>query len=173
MKYKTRFLILGIKGKTIDYLTTANKSIKIYSEMKKLARVLPIGYLLLTANTALAQVNLTPGRPAQGINPATPANVIITNVLSIVFVVSILLVLFFLIVGAFRWITSGGEKEAVGKARGTIVNALIGLAILALAFVIARVAGQIVGVDFGNLIIPRLDSAPGSAGTVPPPAITR
>lgn len=142
--------------------------------MKKVVALITTGStFLLTAVNALAQVNLTPGRPAQGINPATPANVIITNILSIVFVVAILLVLFFLIVGAFRWITSGGEKEAVGKARGTIVNALIGLAILALAFVIARVAGQIVGVDFGNLILPRLDSAPGTAGTVPPPAITR
>lgn len=142
--------------------------------MKKVVALITTGStFLLTAVNALAQINITPGRPAQGLNPATPVNVIITNILSIVFVVAILLVLFFLIVGAFRWITSGGEKEAVGKARGTIVNALIGLAILALAFVIARVAGQIVGVDFGNLILPRLDSAPGTAGTVPPPAITR
>lgn len=138
--------------------------------MRKLAALVTTGTFLMSAAQVFAQINLTPGRPAQGINPATPANVIITNILSIIFVIAILLVLFFLILGAFKWITSGGDKDAVGKARGTIVNALIGLAILALAFVIARIAGQIVGVDFGNLIIPRLDSPPGSAGTVPPPA---
>lgn len=148
------------------------KNSNINLDMKKVAAFIATSssFLLMAAST-MAQVNLTPGRPAQGINPATPANVIITNILSIVFVVAILLVLFFLIMGAFKWITSGGEKEAVGKARGTIVNALIGLAILALAFVIARVAGSIVGVDFGNLVIPRLDSPPGTAGTVPGPAV--
>lgn len=103
-------------------------------------------------------IDLTPRKPAQGIDPTTSPQTIITNLLTIVFVVAILLVLFFLILGAFKWITSGGDKEAVGKARGTIVNALIGLAILALAFVIARVAGQIVGVDFNNLKIPALDT---------------
>jgi hypothetical protein len=34
-----------------------------------------------------------------------------------------------LIVGGFRYITSGGNSEAVGKAKNTIIYALIGLAI--------------------------------------------
>ena len=62
-----------------------------------------------------------------------------------------------LITGAFNWITSGGDKENVGKARSRIINALIGLLVLALAFLIARVAGQIVHIDIFNLKIPSLD----------------
>ena len=56
------------------------------------------------------------------------------------------------------WIKEGGDKEAVGKARGRILNALIGLVILGVAFVIVRVAGVIVGVDFTNLVLPALDN---------------
>ncbi len=130
-----------------------------------------ITYLTL-ATTALAQntttggINLTPGRPAQGINPGTDPRIIITNAITIVFVVAVLAVLVFLIWGAFKWITSGGDKEAIKGARGMIVSALVGLAVLALAFVIARVVGAVLGIDFANLTLPRLDQGP-----VPPPAI--
>jgi hypothetical protein len=125
--------------------------------MKKVAAALStLGFL---ANSAIvfAQVNVTPGRPAQGINPTTEPSTIITNALTIVFVAAILLVLVFILMGAFQWITSGGDKDKVAGARKTIVNALIGLAILALAFFIARVAGSIVGINFSNLVLPRLD----------------
>jgi hypothetical protein len=58
-------------------------------------------------------------------------------------------------------IASGGDKDAIGKARGTIVNALIGLAILALAFFITVLFGQILNInilDFQEL--PTLNQAP-------------
>lgn len=85
----------------------------------------------------------------------------ITNTLTISFAVAILVVLVMLIWGAFEWITSGGDKETVGKARGRIVNALIGLAVLAIAFALARVAAQFLGFDIGNIEIPK----PPSTGT--------
>jgi hypothetical protein len=43
-----------------------------------------------------------------------------------------------LIVGGFRYITSGGNSEAVGKAKNTIIYALIGLVIVALAQIIVQ-----------------------------------
>lgn len=79
----------------------------------------------------------------------------ITNTLTISFAVAILVVLVMLIWGAFEWITSGGDKETVGKARGRIVNALIGLAVLAIAYALARVAAQFLGFDIGNIEIPK------------------
>lgn len=145
----------------------------ILVRMKKLTPIATAAFTYFTlASTALAQtttgggINLTPGRPAQGINPGTDPRIIITNAITIVFVVAVLAVLVYLIWGAFEWITSGGEKDAIGKAQKKITNALIGLAILALAFVIARVVGAVLGIDFSNLSLPRLDS-----GSVPAPAI--
>ncbi|MDD5147404.1 MAG: hypothetical protein PHV63_02545 [Candidatus Daviesbacteria bacterium] len=69
----------------------------------------------------------------------------VTNLITIAFSVAILTVLVMLIWGAFEWIVSGGDKEAVGKARNRILNALIGLAVLAIAFALATVGAQILG----------------------------
>ena len=60
----------------------------------------------------------------------------------------------YLLLGAFDWITSGGDKDAVGKARNRIINALIGLAVLAIAFALAKVASQFLGFNIENITIP-------------------
>jgi hypothetical protein len=78
----------------------------------------------------------------------------IQKTLTLAFIVAIVVVLFMLIWGAFEWITSGGDKEAVGKARGRIINALIGLAVLAIAFALFQVAGQFLGFDIRDFAIP-------------------
>ena len=64
------------------------------------------------------------------------------------------MVLAFLVWGAFDWITSGGDKEAVGKARSKIINALVGMAVLAIAFAIFSLAGQFLGFSTTNFTIP-------------------
>ena len=119
------------------------------------------------ASTAFALINLSPGRPQQGINPATDPRVIITNAITIIFVIAVLAVLVYMIWGAFSWITSGGDKEKIKAARGMITNALIGLEILALAFIIARVVGAVLGIDFANLTLPRLDAPANITPAVP------
>lgn len=102
-------------------------------------------------------VNIVP--PGGFIDPNVPGGIstIVNNALIILFSAAAVLVLVFLIIGAFQWITSGGDKEAVGKARSRITAALIGLAILVLAFVILQVIGGIIGVNFLNFEFPRLD----------------
>lgn len=80
--------------------------------------------------------------------------VFISNAISLIFIFAVIAVLIMLIWGAFEWITSGGDKEAVGKARNRILNALIGMAILAVAFAIFKVAGQFLGFDTLNFTIP-------------------
>lgn len=76
----------------------------------------------------------------------------INNVITLAFILAIIVVLIMLIWGAFEWITSGGDKEAVGKARNRIINALIGLAVLGVAFALANVAGQFLGFDITQTI---------------------
>ncbi len=99
----------------------------------------------------------------QGIKANETLSNIIGNTFTIVIVIATVLVLAYLIWGAIQWIISGGDKEKVGSARKTIINALIGLAILALAFFIVRIVGDIVGINvIGNFDIPRL-GAPANA----------
>lgn len=78
----------------------------------------------------------------------------VNNVLTLAFGIALLVVLVMLIWGAFEWITSAGDKEAVGKARNRIINALIGLAVLAVAFALARVGAGFVGIDILNITVP-------------------
>lgn len=126
--------------------------------MKKFTVLASIFTYLTNAASTLAADPIIIKQPDQGIKATTPIGTIISNILTLVFSAAIILVLFYLIIGAFEWITSGGEKENVGKARGKIINALIGLAILALAFLIAKVAGSLVHVDILNLALPALDA---------------
>ena len=83
----------------------------------------------------------------------------ICSLLLCIFIVAIILVLVMLVIGAVQWIFSGGDKEALTSARGRIINSLIGLAILAVAFAIFVIAGQFLGfpvTDTGlTLPIPR------------------
>ena len=79
----------------------------------------------------------------------------VTNALELSFILAILVVLVMLIWGAFEWITSGGDKDSVSKARNRIINALIGMAVLSIAFALFRVAAQFLGFDLTNIIIPK------------------
>jgi hypothetical protein len=124
--------------------------------MKKLTAGIAstVGYLTLASQVFALQVQ-TPQNI--GIDPKTAPSTILTSALTIVYIVAALLVLFFLIMGAFKWITSGGDKDAIGKARSGIVNALIGLAILALAVVIVIVVGKVLNINIlGSFTIPNL-----------------
>lgn len=93
--------------------------------------------------------------PPSNINTYQDLTPLITNAITIVFAVAALLVFIMLIWGGIQWILSGGDKEAVGKARSRIIHALVGLVILALAFLILRVVGNLIGFDvLGDLKLP-------------------
>lgn len=129
--------------------------------MKRLTALISTVSYFVTATIAKAdEIKLTiPTGPGKGINPSIEnINNLFGDVIKIVFVVAVFLVLFFLIAGAFSWITSSGDKEKVGQARNKIINALIGFAILALAFLILNIVSKILGIDLSNLVIPTLGS---------------
>src|SRR5207253_11297748 len=59
----------------------------------------------------------------------------VVNVLSVVVgVVAVIMI----IIGGFRYITSGGKQESVTAAKNTILYAVVGLVVVALAQVIVR-----------------------------------
>lgn len=70
---------------------------------------------------------------------------ILRNVLILLFTVGGIGTVIYFIWGAVEWIMAGGDKEKVGNARKRMTQALVGLVLLALSFVIVRVVGEIVG----------------------------
>lgn len=113
--------------------------------MKRLTILTTLTLYFLTVTETFAQSTVVIATPAQGYKDL---GLFTGNVLTILYALSVLLLLF-MIVYALVSAGSGGDKEAVGKARGTIINALIGIAILSVAFALAVVAGQFLG--FNNI----------------------
>lgn len=73
---------------------------------------------------------------------------IVPFAINILFFLILLASLIMLIVGGITWITSGGEKEAMTKAKGTITYALIGLVLGLASFLILNTIGYLFGLTF-------------------------
>ena len=123
------------------------------------AAAVPSFTRLVNAVADPAPIQLVPGSgPFAGIagnaniTPYEIVNLAITGVL----VVAALIFFFILVMGGIKWIMSGGDKGNVETARKQITNALIGLAIIFVAWAIIRLLSQVFGVDILTLPIPRL-----------------
>lgn len=118
-----------------------------------------ISYSLL-ATPAFAQVLDAGVRPPEGstvIDPGTRVGAIVGFLVAFIIVVAFLAALLFIVIGAFQWITSGGDKQKVADARNHIIAAVIGLIIIALTFVIMNVVLQALNLgDLAQLKIPTL-----------------
>lgn len=69
----------------------------------------------------------------------------------------------FLIIGAIQWLTSGGDKGTLEKARNTIIEAVIGLIIIASIWAIIQFIFPVVGLSFPKITLPSI-----SRGLNPP-----
>lgn len=71
--------------------------------------------------------------------------------LELMFIFAGIAFLLIFVFNAFQWIISGGDKEKIANARKAIVNAIIGLSLLALARFIIALLGQILNIDLLKL----------------------
>lgn len=96
--------------------------------------------------------------PGVGVNPQTPLNTLIGQLLQIIFIIGGLALVAMLLWGGFQWITAGGDKDKVGAAQKKITQSIIGFLVLALALLIAKVIGGLVHIDIfsPNASIPSL-----------------
>lgn len=79
------------------------------------------------------------GGSSTGLPNESSATAIIVRVIQILLAVAGLVAVVFLIIGGFRYITAGGNEESAEAAKTTITNAIIGIVIIILSFVIVRV----------------------------------
>lgn len=84
---------------------------------------------------------------------------IVSNGITILFVIATIASLFFLIFGGIKWITSGGDKAKLEESRNMLVAAAVGLAVTFLSFFILNFVLQLFGLPTaGNFTIPTLTS---------------
>lgn len=72
----------------------------------------------------------------------------ISYLIPFAFSIAAVAVVFYLLIGALRFILSGGDKGAIEGARNMITHAIIGFILLMLLFVIMQFVPQILGINF-------------------------
>ena len=99
-------------------------------------------------NVCSGATNLTIGTGGTTNNPASGActgvdetskvNNLITTIINVFSVVVGIVAVVMIIVGGFRYITSGGDSTKVTSAKNTLLYAIIGLVVVALAQIIVK-----------------------------------
>jgi len=80
---------------------------------------------------------------------------LVTGGIQLVLILAALAFFFVLVIGGIRWILSGGDENKVKSAKGQITNALIGLAIVFVAWAIGTMMHSIFGVNiFSTFSLP-------------------
>ena len=114
-------------------------------------------YLTLTTS-AFAQNTLCPN--SADFSPLCGLKIsgIIGPLINLIFIIAVIAALLYLVYGGFRWLVSGGEKQAVGAARDHIVAAIIGLVVIFLSYFVLQI---IIGFflpnfSFSNFALPTI-----------------
>lgn len=76
---------------------------------------------------------------------------LVSNVISVAFIVAAIATFAFLVIGGMNWLTSGGDKAKIETAQKMISNALIGLAIVAASYAIYTLVLNFFGIDLSHL----------------------
>jgi hypothetical protein len=77
-----------------------------------------------------------------GITNETTLTGFILRVINIALALAGLIAVLFLIIGGFRYITAGGNSEYSDQAKKIILNAVIGIIVIILSFVVVRVVSN-------------------------------
>lgn len=102
--------------------------------------------LLAAVNDPIGTISLEPS----GFPKITPQS-FLTGAIRLVLVIAALAFFFTLVIGGIQWILSGGDKTGAESARKKITGALVGLAIVFLAWAIAYLINQLFGINVLNL----------------------
>jgi hypothetical protein len=103
---------------------------------------------LFAANDALAQTNPLTRRfnppCSSGLNcETTTLNQLIERIIKILLGVAFAIAVLFLIIGGFYYITARGNEEQSATGRQTVINALIGIVIIIMAYVLVNVVANL------------------------------
>lgn len=83
-------------------------------------------------------------------NPGAVLAGIVSKVVGVITVAGGIWFLIQLLIGAFKWINSGGDKNNLDQARDHLTNAIISLGVMVAAYVLAGLFGIIFGLDILN-----------------------
>lgn len=110
--------------------------------------------MLLAQNTVihLGSEAITQGLPfANSVStPEAGFGTFLSGILSAILVIAVLLAFLYLVWGAIEWISSGGDKGKVEKARDRMTQSIIGLIVLGAILAIFGLVQSFLGVSILN-----------------------
>lgn len=92
----------------------------------------------------------TPGgyQPGTGIeSSASAVEKLISNILVVLTIVAGIAFILYFLLGGLNWITAGGDKGKIDKAKGMMTNGAIGLIVIALSYSIVWIVGKALGIN--------------------------
>ena|SRR3989344_2648957 len=112
--------------------------------MKKLSTighiVTLIALVVLVAAPMVAGAQFrVPDPGSTGLPDDSSVSGFVLKIINIALAIAGLIAVLFLIIGGFRYITSAGNEEVAENAKKIILNAIIGIVVIILSFVIVRV----------------------------------
>lgn len=113
--------------------------------MKNIVQKIKWGFLFL-AFSAVTVENPAPGFFSEHFG--TDFRTIIGNVLQLILGFAGLIAVAFVIIGGYQIATSRGSAEAAGEGKKTLTNAIIGLVVILLSYLIVRI---VINAAFGNV----------------------
>lgn len=126
--------------------------------MKKALVTLAGTVSYLSLSTQVHALNLCPtgfGNICSNADSNSVQNVLAT-VINWIFVAVTIIALLYLIWGGFKWIISAGDKAKVQEAQQHIINALIGLIVVFLSYVILNIVLAFFGTSLSSIQFPHL-----------------
>lgn len=72
---------------------------------------------------------------------------IISNIIGVMTIFAGIWFIFQFIIGAFGWLSAGGDKNAIQQAQQRITNAFIGLVVIVAAYSITWLFGKLLGFE--------------------------
>lgn len=145
------------------YLTKSQNVHTMNTMTKKLSLLTLVIPSLFSVSQAYAATSIGSACPGNGFSglcfDATKLGPVIGSFITFGFVMLGLVALGFLVWGGVKWLTSEGDKNAVEGARNHIVNAIIGLIVIFLSYLVVNILlAFLTGgkVSLGNLSIPTI-----------------
>lgn len=82
--------------------------------------------------------------------------VVFYRILNIIVSLGVLALFVMLVVGGFKYLTSGGDQKATASAQQTMTYAIAGIALMAIAYLIFRIIEAFTGVKITIFEIPNI-----------------
>lgn len=84
------------------------------------------------------------------VSPASVVEKILTNSLTVLTIVGGIMFVLYFLMGGLQWVSAGGDKGKIEKAKGMLTNAAIGLIVISLSYSITWIVGKVLGLDILN-----------------------